>query len=298
MRFRAFGAATAASLALAASAQAGVINDWNLMVFGNHQLSSNVEGKVMVRGTLSGTGDVGTRLTPANTYLGQQTLVVGGGVNVGNIQLQAGNLRYTGSFSGNVNFNGGGNGASTPSALALANAAYAEVTGVSSFLAGQIATDTLTVPGSPSPVNIVAHPRPDGVAIINVPGTLLSSSNVQQIDINFNGATSVIFNVTGGAVSISGGNFVGAMADPSNASRMLWNFHQAGSVSVQRMITGAFIAPNANVTNTSTIVGVTAVNNFTQNAQVHIPLYTGYIPAPGAMGALAMAGIVAARRRR
>ncbi len=298
MTIRAFGVAAVAACSLAASAQAGFINDWNLMVFGNHQISSNVEGKVMVRGTLTGTGDVGTRLTPASSYAGQTTLLVGGAVNVGNIQLQAGNLRHGGTFSGNVNFNGGGNRASSATALSTANAAYGEITGIASFLAGQSATDTISIPGSASPVNIVAHPRPDGVAIINIPGGLLSSSNVQQLDINFNGATSVIFNVTGTNVSISGGNFVGAMADPANASRMLWNFHQASTISVQRMITGAFIAPNANVTNTSTIVGVTAVNNFTQNAQVHVPLYTGFIPAPGAMALLAMGGIVAARRRR
>ena len=298
MQIRTFGAAAVAACALAASAQAGFINDWNLMVFGNHQISSNVEGKLMVRGTLSGTGDIGTRLTPSGNFAGQETLLVGANVNVGNIQLQAGNLRYGGSFSGNVNFNGGGNRASSPTALATANAAYAEVTGVSSFLASQSPTSTVLVPGSPVGITFVAQPRPDGVAIINIPGALLSSGNVQQMDINFNGATSVIFNVSGGAISINGGNFVGGLANANNASRILWNFFEAGSINVQRVITGAFIAPNANVTNTSTIVGVTAVNNFTQNAQVHVPLYTGYIPAPGAMALLALGGIVAGKRRR
>lgn len=298
MQIRSFGVAAVAACALAASAQAGFINDWNLMVFGNHQISSNVEGSVMVRGTLSGTGDIGTRLTPSGNFAGQTTLLVGGNVSVGNIQLQAGNLRHGGTFSGNVNFNGGGNRASSATALATANAAYAEITGISSFLAGQTPTSTVSIPGSPQAVTFVAQPRPDGVAIINIPGALLSSGNVQNFDLNFNGATSVIFNVTGGSISISGGNFIGALANSNNASRILWNFHQAGSINVQRTFTGAFIAPNADVTSTSTIVGVTAVNNFTQNAQVHVPLYTGYIPAPGAMALLAVGGIVAGRRRR
>lgn len=298
MQNRTFGVAAVAACALAASAQAGFINDWNLMVFGDHQISSNVEGKVMVRGTVSGTGDIGTRLTPANTYLGQTTLLVGGNVNVGNIQLQAGNLRYGGTFSGNVNFNGGGNRAASATALATANAAYAEITGISTFLASQAPTSTVSIPGSPQAITFVAQPRPDGVAIINIPGALLSSGNVQNFDINFNGATSVIFNVSGASINIAGGNFIGAMANDTNASRMLWNFHEATSISVQRTITGAFIAPNANVTNTSTIVGVTAVNNFTQNGQVHVPLYTGYIPTPASVALLAMGGIVAGRRRR
>lgn len=293
-----FIVAAVAACALGASAQAGFINDWNLMVFGDHQISSNVEGNVLVRGNLTGTGDIGTRLTPASSFLGQETLLVGGNVSVGNIQLQAGNLRHTGTFSGNVNFNGGGNRAVSASALATANAAYAEVTGISSFLSLQAPTSTVSIPGSPTGVTFVAQPRPDGVAIINIPGALLSSGNVQSFNLNFNGATSVIFNVSGGAISISGGNFIGTLADPSTATRVLWNFHEAGSINVQRTFTGAFIAPNANVTNTSTIVGVTAVNNFTQNGQIHVPFYTGYIPAPGAMALLAMGGIVAGRRRR
>lgn len=293
-----FIVAALAASSLAASAQAGFINDWNLMVFGNHQISSNVEGNVLVRGNLTGTGDIGTRLTPASSFLGQTTLLVGGNVNVGNIQLQAGNLRHAGTFSGNVNFNGGGNRAASAAALATANAAFAEVTGVSNFLSSQAPTSTPSIPGSPSAVNFVAQPRPDGVAIINIPGAMLSSGNVQNFNLNFNGATSVIFNVSGSTISISGGNFIGTLADPNTATRVLWNFHEATSINVQRTFTGAFIAPNANVTNTSTIVGVTAVNNFTQNGQVHVPLYTGYIPAPGAVGVLALSGILAARRRR
>jgi choice-of-anchor A domain-containing protein len=282
----------------ASVAQANILNTWNLMVFNNHQISSNVEGSVLVGGNLTGTGDVGTRLTPASNFLGQTTLLVGGNVNIGGIQLQAGNLRHGGTFSGNVNFNGGGNRAQSATAAATAQAARTQVLGISSFLASQSPTSTVNVPGSPTAVVINAVPRGDGVAIVSLPGAIFSSGNVQSFDLNFNGATSVIFNVSGTAVNITGGNFIGNLSNANNASRILWNFPSATSMQVQRQITGAFIAPGATVTNTSTIVGTTAVNNLTQNGQVHIPLYTGYIPAPGAVAVLGLAGLAAARRRR
>lgn len=291
-------AAAAAAMGGASFAQANILNTWNLMVFNNHQISSNVEGSVLVGGNLTGTGDVGTRLTPASNFLGQTTLLVGGNVNVGNIQLQAGNLRHGGTFSGNVNFNGGGNRAQSVTAAATAQAARTQVLGISSFLASQSPTSIVNVPGSPAPVLINAVPRGDGVAIVSLSAAIFSSGNVQSFDLNFNGATSVIFNVSGTGVNITGGNFVGNLANANNASRILWNFSSATTMSVQRQITGAFIAPNATVTNTSTIVGATAVNNLTQNGQVHVPLYTGYIPAPGAVAVLGLAGLVAARRRR
>lgn len=292
--------ALAAGLACVPSTQASVLDTWNLMVFGNHQISSNVEGRVLVGGTLTGTGDIGTRLTPASSFLNTDVLLVGGSVSVGSIQLQAGNLRVAGSRTGNINFNGGGTQINDPSALATANAARTEVLGIAAFLAAQAPTTVVSLPqNQPAGVTIVAQPRQDGVAIVSIPASsLFSNSLVQSIDLNFNGATSVIFNITGAAVSINQANFVGTLADPASAARVLWNFTDATTINVQRQIVGAFIAPNASVTNTSTIIGTTAVNSLTQNGQVHIPLYTGYIPAPSALAALALGGIVASRRRR
>jgi len=300
----AFAAGSFVAIAAAPlAAQAGVLDTWNLLVFGNHQISSNVEGRVLVRGNLTGTGDVGTRLTPSGNFVGQDTLLVGGNINVGNIQLQAGNLRRTGTRTGNINFNGGGSDIVNASALATANSAHTEVIGISNFLASQTATNTVNIPGGqPAGLTINATPRPDGVAIISIPGGIFSSGNVQSLNLNFNGATSVIFNVSGTSVNFTGANFVGQLANASNASRILWNFNAATTINVQRQLTGAFIAVNANVTNTSTIIGTTAVNNFTQNGQVHVPLYTGYIPAPGAVGLLGLAGLmvgpIGGRRRR
>lgn len=293
--------ALAAALAAAAvsTAQAGVLNDWNLIVLEDLTSTQEVEGRTMVgRDLFTGASQYGTMLDRPS-HFGIDVLVVGRNLNGGDVHMEAGNLRLGGTRTGAVLFNGGGSQINDAGAAGMVAAAHAQAAGVSSFLAGLAATNTVSIPtGSPAPVNFSAVAGVGGVAVFNVDGNqLFSNGFVQQFDIAMNSATTVIINVSGTSITHDEGNFLGGF-NAGNASTILWNFYEAETLDIDRALYGAVLAPNAHLTNGNFIAGSVVVENFTQNGEIHLPTYTGYVPAPGSLAAIGIAGLVATRRRR
>jgi choice-of-anchor A domain-containing protein len=301
----AIGAVGSALVTSVNTAQANPLNTYNLLVFRTYSSSSSVEGRTAVGGNFTtNASDFGTRLLPAGQFTTTDTLIVGGNINGGNINLQAGDLRRGGTRTGNLNLNGGGSSvqqdrqdAGTAAFVTgLANQARA----ISTSLSGLMATNTVNIPqNQPGPVVLNAIANSQGVAVFNVDGVaLLANSRVQSIDLNFNNASSVVINVTGSFIDVNSGNLVGNLANAANANRIIWNFADADFINVNRNWTGAILAPDATLTNTTVITGSVAVMDFAQKGQVHLPLYTGFVPSPNAAAALGLGALVAARRRR
>jgi choice-of-anchor A domain-containing protein len=286
--------------AIASSASAtSVLSDWNLIVFGNLNSTQEVEGRTLIGGNLTtGSSQYGTKLNPG-LFAGTDVLVVGGNINGGNVQIEAGNLRLGGSQTGNLNFNGGGSLINDPSAGNIALDARAEVLGLSSFFNTLTPNSTVSIPnGQPGPLVFNAVANVDGVAVFHVDGNqIFGNGLVQQFDLNLNGATSVIINVSGTSINHNAGNLVGNF-NSANASTILWNFYEATTINTDRLLYGAVLAPDAHLTNSTVIAGSVAVNSFTQNGEVHLPNYNGYVPTPGTALLLATAGLFASRRRR
>ncbi len=285
------------------SAQAdSVLSTWNLIVFNDLTSTQEVEGRTMVgRDLTTGASQYGTMLDRPS-HLGTDVLIVGRNLNGGNVHMEAGNLRLGGSRTGTLDFNGGGVQINDAGAAALVASARAEVLGISGALSGLDATNTVSIPtSSPAPVSFSATPGVDGVAVFNVDGNqLFGNGFVQQFDIAMNGATSVIINVSGTSITHNQGNFLGGF-NPSNASTILWNFYEAQTLNIDRALFGAVLAPDAHLTNGNFIAGSVAVEDFTQNGEIHLPAYTGYVgdvPAPGSLALLAAGGLIATRRRR
>jgi len=90
---------------------------------------------------------------------------------------------------------------------------------------------------------------------------------------------------------------VGAFTTNFARANVIWNFVDATSITLQRGFSGAILAPNAHLTNVNDIDGSVFVGSFTQNGEVHLPNYTGVIPAPGAVALLGVAGLLGRRRR-
>lgn len=295
----------AAALALAAAccapASAGILDTYNLVVFGNLTSSSEVEGRAAVGGNLGGpASNYGTMLTPAANFVSTDVLHVGGNITAGNVNMSAGRLRLGGSVQGgsNVNLNGGSTLVNDGGTAAFVAGMAATLQANSLQLAALSSNSTWTGPGvQPAPVTFNAAPV-GGVAVFNIAGSLLSNGLVQSWQMNANGATTIIINVSGTSINVNAGNTVGAWATDALRARILWNFYEATSITVARQLDGAVLAPLAHLTNSTVIAGSVAVASFTQNGEVHLPLYTGLIPAPGAAGLLGLAGLAAARRRR
>lgn len=294
-------ASVAAFAAFSTISNAGILNQFNLIVTGNLNSQSEVEGRTLIGGSLSGSAsNYGVMLNPAQS-LGTDVLVVGGNITAQNVNINAGNLRLGGTNGAqNLNFNGGGQLIADPSISGIGATVGAELASNSQALAQLAATNTVNFPSpQPGPLNFQCIPDSNGLAVFNVPGSLVfSNNNVQQIDINFNGATNVIINVTGTNINFTQGNFVGNFTSMFARSRVLWNFHQATNIDIGgKAFNGALLAPAASYTSQGVNEGSVYVASFTQRGEVHLPGYIGIVPAPG-VAAFPIAALLMARRRR
>ena len=291
-----------AVVALSGSAGAGVLMDYNLVVLGNLTSTSEVEGRTFVGGNLGGPSSTyGTMLTPASNWLGVDVLSVAGNINVANqINLNAGNLRRGGSRSGGLNLNGGGQEIVDPSLPLLVPGIAAELNSASQYLGALTADSSVTLPGGqPGPAVFNGTPGADGIAVFNISGAALFQSGlVQQIELNTGGASQIVVNVSGTSINWNTGNMVGNWLLQSVRANTIWNFFEATSLTFDRNFNGAVLAPLAHLTNTTAIDGSVFVGSMTANGEVHLPNYTGLIPAPGSVGVLVAGGLLAARRRR
>lgn len=294
----------AALTAGAAAATADIaFTDFNLVVLGNLDSTSEVEGRTAVRGHLSGPSSTyATRLTPASAYLGVDTLIVGGNLQATTINLNAGNLRLGGSQGSTiVNYNGGGVKITDAGAPGIVDGLGAQMFSARDALASYAATATVTLPGSqPAGVVFEAAPGPGGVAVFSVDGnSLFNNDKVQQMDLHLNGATSVIINVSGSSVTWNHGNMVGGFTSADARSKVIWNFYEATSINLtSKALNGSLLAPGAQVSFQGVIEGSAFVAGMTQRGEVHLPLYGGVVPAPGPLSLAAAGALIAFRRRR
>lgn len=295
------GAAALAAGVMVQVAGASAINNWNLIVKNNLTSgSSEVEGRTMVGGNLSGTSNYGIKLMPASNYLNVDSLVVGGSVAANNYQIQAGRARLFGSKgSANFNMNGGGALIQNDSGVtSMVNSAWADVVNASTYCSSLAATNTVTLPsGQPAGVTFNSIAGIGGLAVFSVNGNSLFQNNlVQQMSINMNSATTVVINVSGTNITYNGGNMVGGF-NIANASKIIWNFYEATTLNIDRHFFGAILAPKATMSNSTAIEGSVFTDTFNQNGEVHLPNFDGNIPTPGTL-TLAGFGLIAASRRR
>ena len=140
-------------------------------------------------------------------------------------------------------------------------------------------------------------------ALFNIDAALLSSP---ELRFNVTGnAFPIIVNVTGTNVNWTA-NAVGGFDSSLNRS-IIWNFIDATSVNLQRIVHGSVLARNATVTNNTPIEGTLVARHFTQGGEVHLGTFNGTIPfaavpepASWAMmiAGFAMAGAALRRRPR
>lgn len=296
-----FGAAALAAGVMVQLAGASAINDWNLIVRHNLTTSSEVEGRTIVGGNIAGTSNYGVKLLPPSNYVNVDSLVIGGSIAANNYQVNSGRARLFGS-KGSANFNMNGGGAliqNDNSVTAMVNSAWGDVLNASTYCSSLSPTNTVTLPGGqPAGVTFNSVLGPGGVAVFNVNGNSLFQNNlVQQMDINMNGASTVVINVSGTSITYNGGNMVGGF-NVANAGKIIWNFYQATTLNIDRHFFGAILAPKATMSNSTAIEGSVFTDTFNQNGEVHLPNFGGNIPSPGAMALLGMGTLIATRRRR
>jgi choice-of-anchor A domain-containing protein len=310
--------ALALSIAPVAAVHADtVLTDYNLVVGGNLDSNSEVEGRTLVGGNLAGQNwsNYATRLTPSGDFSNVNSLVVGGNATA-SFNLQAGDARIGGNRTGNVNLNGAGSQvfANDASATSIANSVIPQMLSLSNGLRSLAADSTVSPLGSqPAAVRFTATPGADNIAVFAINGSVFSDSRAQQYELltgAANANTTFVINVSGTTVRISEGNFVSAFSDLARRANIIWNFFEATSLEINQNLFGAVLAPVANLQNSTAIEGSVFVGgNFTQRGEVHLPLYRGSPPPVGTPAAVvpvpaavlagpALLGLLALARRR
>jgi choice-of-anchor A domain-containing protein len=261
---------------------------------------------------------------------GGGSLTVGGN-NAGNANLNGGNLYLGGNNSGSVNLNGGAHAYLTSSAIntgtiSPSNAVIKPYTYTDTLpdlvsqietplksLSAQLSAATAnskfptiaSLQGNFNNVQINATPNAAGLAVFTVSAAVLSQ--FASFQVNPNGASTVIFNVDCGSNACSytdnANQQFGSTPLAQLAPSVIWNFYNAGSVTVNNELAGTVLAPYAAVTNNSPIDGTLVAASYSGNGELHDFPFLGSpvrTPEPGGLAILgvALAGLVGIRRRR
>lgn len=259
------------------SGMTSLLGQYDVIVLDDLSTSSDVEGRTFVGDDITSTGSANFAIALA-VAPGDSTLVVVDDVVAGNpLNLNAGSLRIGGTTNGRiVNYNGGGALIADPSLSVEPNATVLK--NASQTIAGYASNNTVTIPsGQPGPLKFkVTSTDACGVAVFDVPASVFSNSNVQQIELDPGSASTIVINVSGTSVDWTSGNMVSQFTSAFWRARVLWNFHQATSIAFgSHNMMGAVLAPLANVTTSANVDGSIAASSLTTSSEVHLPTFVG-----------------------
>lgn len=299
--------ATAAALALPVLAQTSSITgidalrEWNLVVLGNLESSSEVEGRTFVGGNLTGnSSNYGIRSTtspngqPGLTVVGDVTgshkninngsgAVVGGNVSSGlNLNGPNQTVKVGGTISNtNVNQNTvlSNLGTTDPAFVVGLQQSKTNLTSSLSSLSFEMGTLTknseLTIQGNRGTFN--AQPGANGVAVFNI--TSADLDRIGEIQFNLNGADTAIVNVSGRSINLND-NFLGGTNNLGE--HLIWNFHEAETLTLSTAWGGSVLAPLADAETRNYIQGSAVFANLKQNGEMHVGTFKGgYVSPPG-----------------
>lgn len=162
---------------------------------------------------------------------------------------------------------------------------------------------TGTTPGNGSYTFNATPSLIDGhqIAVFNVAAsTIFGSGNFDRFEANFNGAETILINVSGTSFT-AGKNFANGFTN--NESKIIFNFYEATSISATSNFRGAIFAPLATVSQSSNFDGSVVAASFVQSNEVHAKLFDSYlpftaIPEPSSSVLGLLAGSFLLRRRR
>jgi len=271
---------------------ATILQDFNAVIYGNASTQSDIEGAAVIGGNFSGATlyNNPTVAQPA----GFGALTVFGSTSGNSINIDHGGDAYVGGTKGaGINFNGGGQYIAAPGATIAAFETPLDA--LSQELSTLAATATLPATGNNE--ELIATPGANGIAVFDITAAELDAIPSYQIDLD--GASTVIFNVSGSTVDFSANDESGT----TGADNIIWNFYDATSVTLATQIAGTVLAPNAAVTNDNQIDGTLVAQSWTGNGELHDYPFDGNLPStpvpePGSLALLgfAVAALLVLRR--
>lgn len=276
------------------------LREWNLVVLGNLDSSSEVEGRTFVGGNLTGnSSNYGTRATTSAN--GQPGLTVVGNVNGGHKNLNNGSGAVVGgNVTSGFNLNGpsqtvkvGGmirntnvNQNSVLSNLDASDPAFglglqqqkadlkSSLASLSFDMGTLAANSQMSVQGNRGIFD--AQPDAQGLAVFAI--TAADLDKIGEIQFNLGGADTAIVNVSGRTVNLND-NFLGGTANLGE--NLIWNFPDAEELRLTTAWGGSVLAPLADAETRNYIQGSAVFGNLKQNGEMHIGTFKGgYVTPP------------------
>lgn len=295
-----------------------VLTQFNLVTLGNAVSASHVDGRSFIGGSALGGEYAGhPNDIKASSYAG--LTVKGSAENIkvnSNGAVIEGSLKFSTVNGGTTavldgangnNFNGpayivgpksnnnynGGQLSQAPASVAAANGTdFGAVIGGLSTSLSQLAStgSTVTLNGNKATFSAVANSQ--GLAVFNLTSIDAQVFAKGEFDFQWNGASTVIFNVDEASLTFAS-NFLGGSAATAG-TKAIWNFYNATDLTINNQFGGVLLAPLAKLTNNQNIEGTVLVKQLDQRGEIHIANFAGNIsavPEPQTY-ALLLAGLV------
>lgn len=279
-----------------------VLGDYNLITTGDVSYQSDVQGRVLIGGTLK-----------SNNF------TFGGHLGTPPLTPPAGIFNALGSGVANLNNNGknfifgsggpiGGQVADPGATSAYTNGLTSYLSGVSAGYSSLIANSTINATNRNQIVFSATPTTIDGqsVAVFSVDQSFFTQSGtVTQLNGLTSGET-VVINVTGsGALNFSSGLNFSAFANAKDSANIIFNFENATALNGIGNLSASILAPNAVLNTNNSLVGSVYVNSITKVGEIDQPFsngtevtgFQGYtpqvVPEPGS-AVLLLSGLAAA----
>lgn len=257
------------------------LSEYNLIVLNDLASTSEVEGKTLIGGDLSGTSNYGIRLQQNDPTNGDALVIAGDLVSGSTVNANGQSVVIAGNNNGQVNASSVSSDASEYD-FDLIKSEFVNFSGYLSELAVNSILTTSTN-GQPGPASFeVGSDIDTDVAVFNITSEdFFNNNSIQQYDVDLNGQTpsAIVINVSGDVINDSNfsGNGVGNIVNDAFRENIIWNFFEATEIDLVKQLNGSLLAPFADLNNATPIEGSVFVNNFDQNGEVHDALFAGTI---------------------
>ena len=257
------------------------LSEYNLIVLNDLTSTSEVEGKTLIGGDLSGTSNYGIRLQQNDPTNGDALVIAGDLVSGSTVNANGQSVVIAGNNNGQVNARSVTSDASEYD-FDLIKSEFVNFSGYLSELAVNSILTTSTN-GQPGPASFeVGSDIGTDVAVFNITSEeFFSNNSIQQYDVDLNGQSpsAIVINVSGEVIDDSNfsGNGVGNIVTDAFRENIIWNFFEATDIDLVKQLNGSLLAPFADLSNATPIEGSVVVNNFDQDGEVHDALFAGTI---------------------
>lgn len=290
----------------AGPAAASALNDFNLIVLGNLSGTSEVEGRTVVFGNITGNAknfatDSEAVADPVDTEGLNQSdgLIVGGQIQT-TVQVNNGGVRVGGSSYSGTQVNNADYVTYNDDTVAdLLTAIAQDVADFTTMLDG-LAVDSTVNPVDRNYAQFICTPGDDDIAVFEIDAAFLTSGNYNFDLVGAEDVDLIVITITGSDAVTIGSNLHMAyeFLDEAYQAKIVWYLPDVTELTICTLLGGSVIAPNADLTLYSPVEGTVVANNVYLNAEIHLPSLdtpetpTNPVPEPGTMVLFGLGGLV------